>query len=292
MFDYKLLEALAVTIEEEGFEKASRVLNISQSAVSQRIKLLEEDQGQILITRTTPPVATRRGHALVSHYRQVKLLENEINETTTDQATVPVTFSIGINADSLSTWFLPAITSFLLENRILLDLHVDDQEQTFNLLKKGLVWGCISTRDKTAHGCNLVPIGTMKYILCCTPFFMEHYFPHGVTLDSVAHAPMARFNRKDSLNDQFFESFFNRKPRHRPEHLLPSSEKYLELVLSGTAYGIVPFLQCKKMIESKRLIHLSPDHEFAIPLYWHSWKITSRLMRSFSDHLIKNSFIF
>ena len=80
MFDYKLLEALGAAVDEGGFEKASRRLHLTQSAVSQRIKVLEESQGQILVTRTTPPVPTARGQELLAHYRRVKLLEEALHD--------------------------------------------------------------------------------------------------------------------------------------------------------------------------------------------------------------------
>ena len=46
MFDYKLLSALAAVVEQAGFERAAQVLGLSQSAISQRIKLLEARVGQ------------------------------------------------------------------------------------------------------------------------------------------------------------------------------------------------------------------------------------------------------
>ena len=42
MIDYKLLEAIAIVVQEGGFEKAATVMNLTQSAVSQRVRLLEE----------------------------------------------------------------------------------------------------------------------------------------------------------------------------------------------------------------------------------------------------------
>lgn len=41
MFDYKLIEALAMVAREGSFDKAAKALYITQSAISQRIKLLE-----------------------------------------------------------------------------------------------------------------------------------------------------------------------------------------------------------------------------------------------------------
>ena len=59
MFDYKLLAALAAVVEQGGFERAAQLLGLSQSAVSQRIKLLEARVGQPVLLRAAPPIVTR-----------------------------------------------------------------------------------------------------------------------------------------------------------------------------------------------------------------------------------------
>lgn len=79
-FDYPLLEALAAVVREGTFEAAARALNITQSAVSQRVKLLEEKSGAILIVRGRPCVATEYGQQLYRHVEQVLLLENDLRK--------------------------------------------------------------------------------------------------------------------------------------------------------------------------------------------------------------------
>ncbi|MEG7384718.1 LysR family transcriptional regulator, partial [Pseudomonas aeruginosa] len=61
LFDYKLLAALAAVVEQGGFERAAQALGLSQSAVSQRIKLLEARVGQPVLVRETPPHPTDLG---------------------------------------------------------------------------------------------------------------------------------------------------------------------------------------------------------------------------------------
>ena len=56
MFDYKLLSALAAVVEQAGFERGAQVLGVSQSAISQRIKLLEARIGQPVLVRAARPV--------------------------------------------------------------------------------------------------------------------------------------------------------------------------------------------------------------------------------------------
>ena len=289
MFDYKLLEALGAAVDEGGFEKASRTLHITQSAVSQRIKQLEESEGQVLITRTTPPAPTQRGEELLAHYRKVKHLEDGLQQQGKIEQRSPPTFSIGINADSLATWFLPCISPFLKEHDILLDIHVEDQEQTLDLLKKGRVLGCVSTREVSAHGCSIIRLGTMRYTLCCTPDYMTKWFPEGLSIDSARRAPIMRFNRNDHLNDLFFNGVLGYHSPSRCEYHVPSSESFFQFVYSGIACGILPELQSRPHLASNALVDCMPGAFIDVNLFWHSWSLKTALMEDFTHCLMKNS---
>lgn len=58
MLDYKLLEALAVVVDQGGFERGAHYLGLTQSAVSQRIKLLEARLGQPVLVRAPDPIGS------------------------------------------------------------------------------------------------------------------------------------------------------------------------------------------------------------------------------------------
>ena len=79
--DYRTLQALDAVIRERGFERAAQKLCITQSAVSQRIKQLENMFGQPLLVRTVPPRPTEQGQKLLALLRQVELLEKELRST-------------------------------------------------------------------------------------------------------------------------------------------------------------------------------------------------------------------
>ena len=51
MLDYAALEALAAVISTGSFEGAAGRLHVTQPAISQRIKQLEERMGAVLIVR-------------------------------------------------------------------------------------------------------------------------------------------------------------------------------------------------------------------------------------------------
>src|SRR5512147_2415606 len=111
--DSRQLAAFAAVLREGSFDAAARALHVTPSAVSQRIKGLEERLGRVLIRRGTPCVATEAGESLQRHARQLRLLEAEA--LAPFAAAVPargpagagtaLPLAIAVNADSLATWF-------------------------------------------------------------------------------------------------------------------------------------------------------------------------------------------
>lgn len=286
MFDYKLIEALVTVVEKGGFDKAAKSLHITQSAVSQRLKLLEEHMGQILLVRANPPHLTSSGQDLLKHYRQVKHLEDELlQETATQIQKEHTPMAIAINADSLATWFLGTIQSYILEEKILLDLRVEDQEQTQNLLKNGDVIGCISTQDTPIQGCKHKYIGCMNYHMVAAPHFAKKWFPDGLTKAHTKKAPAIIFNRKDDLHYIFLEQNFGLQQRNIPAHYIPSSERFSEFMVEGLGYGLLPYQQSKPHIQKGQLLDLSPGHTLQVKLYWHCWNLKSERLGKLSDLL-------
>ncbi|WP_457550986.1 LysR family transcriptional regulator ArgP [Desulfobacula sp.] len=290
MFDYKLIEALAMVAREGSFYKAAEALYITQSAVSQRVKLLEEFTGQILIARTTPPQATSAGQKLLKHYLQVKRLEDDLMGEIGEPANKGfASITIGVNADSLAFWLLNALQSFLLEERVLLDIRVDDQEQTHRLLKAGEVMGCISTQEQPMQGCRIEYIGRMNYHMMATPEFAARWFPDGLAIEDVRRAPALIFDRKDELHHKLLHQALGEVPDSIPTHYVPSVEKFAEFIASGLAYGMLPDQQSTPLVRKGQMVHISPDNQVSVKLYWHCWNLKSDLLEKLTQRFIHKS---
>lgn len=284
MYDYKLLEALATVLSEGGFDKASEKLNITQSAVSQRIKLLEEQTGLILITRSTPPKPTEPGVFLLKHHQMVSQLETDLNEKLNFRSEGTTSIAVGINADSLATWFQQAIGAFLKKSNITLDLYVDDQDQTHKLLKEGIVTGCVSSYEKTVQGCNTTYIGDMEYRMAATPSFKERFFKDGFSIKAVKEAPAVIFNRKDDLHNRFLLRLLKDIPEY-PRHYVPSSESFAGFIIEGLGYGMIPLLQSKELFENGDLVELIPEQRIKVKLFWHCWNLKSQILKDITTVL-------
>lgn len=285
MLDYKLVEAFAVVATEGGFEKAARVLHVTQSAVSQRVKLLEEQAGCILLVRSSPPRPTAAGREMLRHYRQVKRLEGDL-AAGPDRGEDFATLAVGVNADSLATWFFPAIDGFLDNERVLLDLRVDDQAETHRLLRGGDVLGCVSSRSEPIQGCRVEHLGDMNYRLYATTEYIQKWFPDDVTFDAVERAPILIFNRKDTMHGELLAGKLGRPPSGYRAFYLPSSEKIAPVIASGRVCGMLPDQQAAEYVARGEFVDVLPGHVFTVALHWHCWNLESGQLVRFTEALV------
>ncbi|MCG8473052.1 MAG: LysR family transcriptional regulator ArgP [Desulfobacterales bacterium] len=290
MYDYKLIEAMAAVVMEGGFERAARVLHITQSAVSQRVKLLEEQSGQVLLTRSAPPSATTAGEAVLAHYLKVAQLEADLKRALTGPSRKGFhSLAIGVNADSLATWLIPSIASFLMEERLLIDFRVDDQEETLRFLRSGETAGCITSQTEKVQGCSMVYLGKMVYHMVSTPTFEAEWFPSGFDLAHARKAPAVLFNRRDDLHKKALSSWFKGETSRFAHHLVPSSRSVVTTILSGAGYGLVPMEQAREHLDSGALVDVVPGRFMDVPLYWQSWRLKPEVLARFSDHLVSSA---
>ena len=279
MLDNKFLEALAAVVDEGGFDKAARVLHLTQSAVSQRIRALEEQMGRVLVVRGAPPRPTEAGRELIRHLRKVRLLESELSGAMgLGGGNGSTTLPVGVNADSLATWFLDVLEGFLREADVLLDIRVDDENLTLELLRRGEVVGCVGTRAEPPTGCRCDPIGPMDYLCVCGPDFRRRWFPEGLTLEAARVAPAVVFNRRDANHARMLARLFPGETVRHPTFWSPSSESFVDVVRRGLAYGMVPEPQAAPLLAGGELVELPSVARLSVPLYWLSWDMDSPLL--------------
>lgn len=289
MLDYKLLEALAAVMQCGTFEMASEQLHITQSAVSQRIKLLEEHAGQLLLVRSNPPQLTDAGSSYIKHFKQVKHLEEGLRLEHKGKNEEFQSISLAVNADSLNTWFFKAICPYLQANNILLEIFSEDQDQTHKLLREGKVLSFIGTQPKSIQGCQKVYLGSVRYEFIGSETFRDIWFSSGLNYKNAIKAPILFYSQDDRLNSNLFKTIFKKDCRTLNNYFIPSTERFSDFITSDLAYGALPEQQSEEMLKNRNIVKLFDGHHFDIDLYFHFWNISSPLLRSFADHLISTA---
>lgn len=285
MFDYKLLAALAAVIEQGGFERAAQVLGLSQSAISQRIKLLEARVGQPVLVRATPPSPTEVGRQLLNHVQQVRLLERDLQRQVPalDEEGMPERLRIALNADSLATWWAGAVGTFCAEQQVLMDLVVEDQEVGLKRMRAGEVAACLCGSERPVAGARSLLLGAMRYRALASPAFMARYFPHGFDPKRLARTPAIVFGPDDFLQHRYLASLGIQEGFLH--HLCPSSEGFLRLTEAGLGWGLVPERQVAAQLQKGELVEICADTPIDVPLYWHHWRNGGQLLAQLTEHL-------
>lgn len=280
MLDYPSMAAVAAVVREGTFEKAAASLGVTPSAVSQRVKGLEDRLGAILIVRGSPCHATEIGTRLCAHVEQVQLLEGELIETLpglSPAAHQPATIRVAVNADSLSTWFPVAAAAFADETGGLLDLVVDDEAHTAQRLQSGDVLAAVTADPKTVTGCKLYPVGSLEYVAVASPAFADRHFSTGLNQASLHKAPMLRFDRRDVLQLRWAGEAHG-ATISPPTHWAPSTQGMLDLTLAGLGWSLAPVQLASRLIEQRRLVELPPGKRVTVPLYWQRSRLAARLL--------------
>jgi LysR family transcriptional regulator (chromosome initiation inhibitor) len=286
MFDPSHLAALSAILRTGSFDRAANELGLTQSAVSQRIRLLEEMVGTPLVIRVQPCRPTEAGARLFRHAEELRLLEQELRADLgmggeasggeADDARGWPAVRLAVNADSLATWFLPSLAQ---AGDLLFDLVVDDQDHSADWLKRGEVRAAISSAPKPVQGCDCRPLGALRYVATASPDFCQRWFgDNGVTADGLKRAPLLTFNAKDRLQARWAEQAFGSNATG-PSHWLPSSQAFVDAAVAGLGWGMNPEALAAPALADGRLVLLKADCPLDVPLYWHVSRSVQRLMQ-------------
>ena len=294
-WDPAALECLAAIVEEGGFERAAQKLHITQSAVSQRLRALEAQVGSVLVERTRPVKPTSAGRLLLKHAKQLRLLRadlaHELQELApqTGQSLAGEIVSIAINADSIATWAMTALDE-LVRSGLPLEVVVDDQDFTQELLRSGQVMGCVTTLNQALRGCTVQPLGAMRYVAVASAEFAQEKLPQGLTRKNFNQLPYLSFNRKDDMQAEFVARFLGlKKLSLQHQILLPSCEAQVRAVRAGWGLAVLPELLVRPALQAGDLVDAAPDRALPIALYWHCWNLESRVLTRVSQALLSKA---
>ncbi len=288
MLDYSALSALAAVVREGSFERAARTLHVTPSAISQRIRQLEERVGCALVVRDQPCRATETGRRLCQHVDRVRLLEQALQgalPALAPQGIAPVALPIAVNADSLATWLAPAIAAFGADHPVLMEVAVDDQDHTTEWLRSGAVLAAVTATARPAAGCNSRPLGAMRYLAAASPAFLQRHFPDGVGAGSLAKAPSLMFNTKDALQARWARRLCHRHVE-LPRHTLPSPQAFVTAAVAGMGWGLHPQALIAPHLEDGSLVELVPDTPLDVPLHWQYARAASALLDGLSREVL------
>ncbi|SPH18545.1 putative HTH-type transcriptional regulator [Defluviimonas aquaemixtae] len=275
MIDPGQLRALALILRTGSFEAAAEALHVTPSAVSQRIRALEDRLGTTLVIRAQPARATEAGARLARHAEDMELLEQALAaDLGADLGGERPSVRIAVNADSLATWVLPALTAMA---DVLYDIVTDDQDHSADWLRRGAVQAAVTSQGAPIAGCDTFPLGALRYIATASPEFVQRWFARGLDADSLSRAPALVFNRKDALQTQWTERLVGKR-LPLTAHYVPSSHAFVEAALVGLGWGMNPEPLVEGHLRDGSLVAIAPDAPMEVVLHWQVGRLSARAL--------------
>ncbi len=270
------LRALAAAVDEGTFDAAAASLRISGSAFSQRIRSLEKDVGQVLLTRTVPVGTTAAGDRMLRLARQVAVLEDEARRSLGRGTGGRAVLSVAVNADSLATWFVEVLRQAATWDDAVLQLHLEDQEHTHELLRQGTVIAAVTESPTPVSGCVSMELGTMVYHPVAASSLLERYRQPDGSVDFSA-VPVQDFGSRDNLQRSRLAAWRDENPGAGsvpPRHQVPTVGGFNAAVAAGLGWGMVPAGQLPEgVLEGTHpdLVVIPGLEEARVPLHWQRW---------------------
>src|ERR1700712_1137231 len=205
--DAHQLAALAAAVELGSFDAAAERLHVTPSAISQRIKSLEQRVGQVLVVREKPCRATAAGAPLLRFAAQTSMLAAEGLAEAPGERAQATRVAIAVDADSMSTWFTDVFDDL---PEVLFDIRIEDQDHSARLLREGVTMGAVTTERAAVPGCRVLALGVMRYVAVASPEYVERYLLGGFPAATASDAPSMAWNRDDTLQDTLLRKAFRR----------------------------------------------------------------------------------
>jgi LysR family transcriptional regulator, chromosome initiation inhibitor len=279
-FDLGQLRTLRAVVEQGTLDAAAATLHVTPSAVSQRLRALETAAGRVLLVRSRPARPTAAGEAVLRLARQVELLAADTAaEIAGEAAAGPAALGVAVNADSLATWFLPAIAPLAGEVAVL--LHREDEANTAQLLRAGTVVAAITVDPAPVAGCAVTALGAMRYRPMAAPGFAARWLPDGPTPEALARAPVLVFDRDDPLQHDYLAA---RAPgADPPRTMVPSSSDFVAAIGLGLGWGMVADLQRGA---APALVELEPGAAVDVALHLQRWRLRTASLDRLAEAIV------
>ena len=274
------LRAFVLAVDEGTFEAAAALLRISGSAFSQRIKALEKEVGQVLLTRTIPVKPTESGEQLLRIARQTILLEDEARRSLGFRGSSvnfrpTITLAVAINADSLASWFIRVLQEAATWDDVEIHVHAEDQQHTDELLRNGTVSAAVTENPAPVTGCRAEPLGVIRYWPVASAELLDRHRDEQGAVD-WQRVPQIDYSIRDATQRTALSRLGVSTPTIT--HLLPSVQAYNAAVGHGLGWGLIPeFMLPEGVLDGQHpdLVVISEIGPEDIQLHWQHWSTTT-----------------
>lgn len=257
--DFLGLEAFVSICDRGGFHRAAAHLNLSQTALSHRMRKLEEDLGVKLLTRTTRQVAlTPTGLDLLPKARQIiEDLQNSFDDLRRKGKERQERLAIGC----LPTLAVHYLSRILKEFQIghpdvSLRIHDNSAAEIAALVQSGQAEFGLTIVSASHFDLEIEPLAKEPFVLACPE---DHSIARGhptVSLADLEGVPLVRISPQAGNRALIDDALGARREKMAWRYEVQHVSTALSLVLAGVGLAIVPKLSVDEATPGLVLIGL------------------------------------
>lgn len=238
-----------------SFTKAAKYLGLTQSALSHRIKNLEENLETSLFIRTPNSLQlTPSGDNLLKYIRVQNQIESEFISELKKISSNSLSGTLKVGGISTLMWsiVIPALSRFIRKNlSVRMEMHVKEVSELPNLLQSGQVDFIITCEKINRHPFEEIYLGDEVNVLVESKKFKK--IPD-IFLD---HHP------EDNTTFEYLKLFSDKKQKIN-RSFLDSIHGILSAVDSGLGRAVIPF----HLVHHDNSIQIiNKDKKLKIPIY-------------------------
>lgn len=281
MFDYPYLEALRAVEKEGTYERAAHKLGITRSAISQKIRLLDERWGTVTTARK-PVRTTAHGARLCRHVDQVQLLETQLflqaGHLFNAYEIEPHAIKLLFDTDLLQTGFLDELSLFMdSQNDFAFEITRTSNDVIQAKTNPNTVATAISTHRSHAPHYEAHHLGSKKFLAVAHPEFAEQNFSSGLTASAFQKAPCVTYGGSRDYSELFLSQVFGKTIQLNARQL-HSNSGILKACLKKKGWGILTPANSEQHLKEGELVDLFPGDHLSVDLYFYVSNFISKVL--------------
>lgn len=242
--DYLGLEAFVAIAELGSFNRAADYLNLSQAALSHRIRKIEADLGvQLLIRSTRDVLLTKEGQALLPQVRRNLALLSEAYDGLRKRSHAKQDRLALACLPTIANYYLPGILRQFCEEwpDVSIQLHDQPMGRIYELVQAGEVEFGISIMGAKHWDLDIREIFTEPYVLLV---HRDHPLARQktVTRADLAGQPFVRINTQSTNRQLVHDALGEHRDAIIWRYEVQNAAMAMSLVAEGAALTVLPAL--------------------------------------------------
>ena len=233
------MEAVYWVAKLKSFSSAARQLNITQPAVSHRIREVESSLGIVLFDRSRSLTPTPEGRDILSLAERFLILNEELMIRSVQTNGHSGIIRIGAADTVALTWLAPLISKLSADNqRLSVEISID---LSFNLMSKltsGVLDLCFLVGGSPGPGYKAAPLGQVENVWMAAPGLV----PKGAkqTPGTIAKFPVVTHTAGSHLHAALNNWFVEHGVERPQTHVCNSLAGMIEITAAGLGVAALP----------------------------------------------------